>query len=127
MSIVGIGVDSVELDRVAVALERTPTLAGKLFSPAELAYADAAKGPLGRVERLAVRFAAKEAVVKALGVGIFAIDHHDVEVVRAESGAPSLVVTGRAAALAAQRGVVHWHLSLTHTGRAATAMVVASA
>lgn len=126
MTVLGIGVDAVDLDRFAASLERTPTLATRLFSAEELAYADAAKGPRGRVERLAVRFAAKEAVVKALGVGIFAIDHHDVEVVRASSGAPSLRIAGRAGALATEQGVRRWHLSLTHSGTVATAMVVAT-
>jgi holo-[acyl-carrier protein] synthase len=123
--IVGIGVDAVELHRVAEALERTPGLRRRLYSDAELRYADQATGPRGPVERLAVRFAAKEAVVKALGVGIFAIDHHDVEVVRAGSGAPTLRIAGRAAALAAERGVTDWHLSLTHTEHTAMAVVVA--
>jgi len=118
----GIGVDSVEVDRFRVTLARTPSLVERLFSPQE--QADAARRP-DPTERLAVRFAAKEAVMKALGVGLGAIDLRDVEVARAESGEPSLVITGRAAELAVAHGVKRWHLSLTHTERSATAFVVA--
>lgn len=119
---IGIGVDLVEVDRMRAALGRTPTLAARLFTDAERAYADAARDP---AERYAVRFAAKEAVMKALGVGIGAVDWHDIEVVRAPSGAPSLVVTGRAAALADAAGVVDWLLTLSHTHRTAEAIAVA--
>ena len=75
--------------------------------------------------RLAARFAAKEAVLKALGVGIGSAAFRDVEVVRAESGEPHLVLTGSAAALAHARGVTRWHVSLTHTDTVAVASVVA--
>ena len=74
---------------------------------------------------LAARFAAKEAVMKSLSVGLGAFDFADVEVVRGEGGAPALTVTGRAAGLAAARSVGGWHVSLTHT--AVTAMAVALA
>jgi holo-[acyl-carrier protein] synthase len=120
--VIGIGSDLVELGRFRVALARTPTLAERLFSDAERAYAAQRADP---TERLAVRFAAKEAVMKALGVGIGAFAMHDVEVVRADSGQPSLVLRGAAAALAAERGVSRWLLTLTHTERVAQAVAVA--
>jgi holo-[acyl-carrier protein] synthase len=63
--------------------------------------------------------------MKALGVGIGAIDFHDVEVVRHESGQPELVVRGRAAELARAKGVDRWLVSLTHTAQIAEAVVVA--
>lgn len=119
---IGIGVDLVEVDRMRTSLARTPTLAERLFTPAEQAYAKAARDP---AERYAVRFAAKEAVMKALGVGLGAVAWHDIEVVRADSGAPSLVLTGRAAALADQAGVTEWLLTLTHTHKTAEAIAVA--
>ena len=119
---IGIGVDLVEVDRVRVALARTPTLAGRLFTAGERAYAESAKDP---AERFAVRFAAKEAVMKALGVGLGSVDWHDIEVVRAPSGAPSLVITGRAATLAEAAGVTEWKLTLAHTHRTAEAIAVA--
>ncbi len=118
----GIGVDSVEIDRFRATMARTPGIVERLFSDQE--RADVAKR-VDPTEALAVRFAAKEAVMKALGVGIGGIDMRDVEVARADSGRPSLVITGRAAKLAPAQGVARWHLTLTHTERSATAFVVA--
>src|SRR5688500_16174421 len=109
---IGVGIDAVEVERFRTVLARTPTMAERLFTPGELSYALKANDP---TERLAARFAAKEAVLKAMGVGLGACGWHDIEVVRAESGAPSIVLTARAADLAAERGVARWHLSLTHT------------
>ena len=63
--------------------------------------------------------------MKALGVGLGAFAFRDVEVVKAPSGAPSLSLTGRAADLAARRGVTSWHVSLTHSGLVAEAVAVA--
>jgi holo-[acyl-carrier protein] synthase len=121
--VIGIGVDLVEVDRMRRALERTPRLAERLFTPAERTYAEERKDP---TERYAVRFAAKEAVMKALGVGLGAFDWHDVEVQRdAETGRPWLVVTGRAAELAGDAGVGSWLLTLTHTSSMAEAIAVA--
>lgn len=119
---IGIGSDVVDVDRFRSALARTPTLADRLFSDGERAYAARRKDP---AERLAVRFAAKEAVMKALGVGLGAFSLRDVEVERAESGQPRLVLRGRAAALATQRGVRTWHLTLTHAASVAHAVAVA--
>jgi len=119
--VVGIGIDAVEVDRFRRVLGRRPGLADRLFTDGERA------GTAGRdpVPRLAARFAAKEAVMKALGVGLGAFGFHDVEVVSLPSGAPSLVLSGRAAALAADRGVAGWRVSLTHTDSMAEAVVVA--
>lgn len=122
MTIRGIGVDLVDVDRMRRSLDRTPTLAARLFTPDERAYAERATDP---TERFAARFAAKEAVMKALGVGLGAFDWHDVEVVRTTTGAPELRVTGRAAELAAAAGVARWLVTLSHTDRTAEAVVVA--
>lgn len=119
---IGIGVDLVEVDRMRTALARTPALEARLFTEGERAYARAARDP---AERFAVRFAAKEAAMKALRVGLGAIDWHDVEVVRSASGAPDLVVSGRALELAADLGVSRWLVTLTHTEVSAEAVVVA--
>ena len=76
--------------------------------------------------RLAVRFGAKEAVMKALGVGLGSFAFRDVEVARDDdSGAPSLALHGAAAALAEARGVRAWQVSLTHTDSTAMAVVLA--
>ena len=77
--------------------------------------------------RLGARFAAKEAAMKALGVGLGAFKLRDVEVVLKRSGAPVLRLHGAAAALASERGVGRWHVSLTHTALTAQAIVIAEA
>ncbi len=118
----GIGVDAVDIERFRRSLARTPSMRERLFTLEELEYvslkADAARS-------LAARFAAREAVMKAMGIGLGAFGFHDVWVRRAASGEPSLSVTGRAAQLAADRGITTWHLSLTHTDLVAIAYVVA--
>lgn len=119
---IGLGIDTVEVDRFRDAAIRTPGLLLRLFTADERAYCEQAKDP---TQRYAARFAAKEAVMKALGVGLGAFEFHDVEVVRAESGQPSLVLRNKAAALAAQQGVQHWRLSLSHNDLVAEAVVAA--
>ncbi len=94
----------------------------RLFTPVELAYVAPKADP---VPSLAARFAAREAVMKALGVGLGAFGFHDVWVERTEAGMPWLVVTAAAADLAAAAGVTTWHLSLTHTDVTAAAYVIA--
>ena len=122
MTVIGIGIDAVEVDRFRMVLARTPGVARRLFTESERAYGNRKRDP---AERLAARFAAKEAVMKALGVGLGAFAFHDVEVVRAPSGQPRLELRGQAAALARERGVSGWRLSLTHTHRVAEAVAVA--
>ena len=116
MGIVGVGVDVVQVERLERALARTPGLAGRLFTPGEQAA--------GRSESLAARFAAKEAVAKALGAP-GGLRWQDAEVVRDPSGRPRLVLHGGVAEEAAAQGIATWHLSLSHDGGIATAVVVA--
>lgn len=118
----GVGVDAVDVARFRAVLARRPTVADRLFTDEERRYAEAARDP---GPRYAVRFAAKEAALKAFGVGVGAADFRELEVVRAEGGAPGLVLRGRAAALAQRLGVARCHLSLTHTDLVAVATVVA--
>jgi holo-[acyl-carrier protein] synthase len=120
--VIGIGTDLVEVERFRAVMERTPTIVQRVFTAAEQAYAEKKRDP---TERYAVRWAAKEAVMKALGVGIGEVDLKEIEVVRADSGAPSVALHGRAAAVADSRGVTTWQLSLTHTDSAAHAIAVA--
>jgi len=125
--VVGVGIDAVDVDRFRRVLDRRPGLADRLFTEDERADAATAREP---AERLAARFAAKEAVMKALGSGIGSFSLRDVEVVRARgtgatSGAPTLRLVAAAAALARERRVARWHVSLTHTSHVAVAMVVA--
>jgi holo-[acyl-carrier protein] synthase len=121
--ILGIGVDVVDLARFARVLERTPQMRARMFRPEELADLGPSQH---QVRSLAARFAVREAVMKALGVGLGSFDFHDVWVQRANSGAPILQLTGRAASLAASRGVRRWHCSLSHSDLVAVAFVVAS-
>jgi NAD(P)H-hydrate epimerase len=123
-AVVGIGTDLVDLDRFRATIERRPGLLDRLFTPGEREYAERRSDP---VERFAVRFAAKEAFLKALGVGIGAADWHEIEVERDADGRPSLRVTGRAAELSAAAGVGEWLLTLTHGDTAAQAVAVALA
>ncbi len=115
--IVGIGVDVVDVERLAAALRRTPALADRLF----------AAGEQGRpVRSLAGCFAAKEAVAKVLGAPP-GLRWTDAEVSHDPAGRPLLVVCGTVAAAADRLGVRRWHLSLTHDGGVSIAMVVAEA
>lgn len=119
---IGIGTDLVELGRFRLALARTPRLVDRLFSTDEQAYAERRKDP---TERYAARFAAKEAVLKAMGVGLWRFPLRDIEVVRAESGQPAVVLHRKAAEVAAELGVREWRLTLTHTHTVAQAIAVA--
>ncbi|MGH9115472.1 MAG: holo-ACP synthase [Acidimicrobiales bacterium] len=123
-ALLGLGIDTVDVPRFAGLLDRRPAAAARLFTAGEREYAARLANP---APSLAARFAAKEAVMKALGVGLGAFDWPDVAVARDAGGVPRLVVTGRAAALAAGRGVTGWHVSLTHTEATASAVVAATA
>jgi len=122
VAIVGIGIDLVDIERFRTSLERTPTMRTRLFTEVELAYVAPKTDP---VPSLAARFAAREAVMKSLGLGLGAFGFHEVWVDRAASGEPSLAITGRALDLAAEAGVERWHLSLTHSASTAGAYVIA--
>lgn len=117
----GVGVDAVDVARFGAALDRRPAIAARLFTDGEQ------RDGHGDMQRLAARFAAKEATMKALGGGIGSFGWRDVEVVRLETGEPTLQLSAAAASLAARRGVAQWHVSLTHTATVAIAMVVATA
>jgi len=118
----GIGIDAVDIARFRDLLSRRPNLRTRLFTPEELASLAERSDD---APSLAARFAVREATMKALGVGLGAFDFHDVSVHSADSGAPELVVTGRALELATNRGVDGWHVSITHTDSVAMAVVAA--
>jgi holo-[acyl-carrier protein] synthase len=121
-NVVGVGTDLVDVDRMRKVLDRTPSFATRVFTEAERELAARRPDP---AKPLAARFAAKEAVMKAFGVGIGDVPIRTIEVARADSGEPSIVLHGQAAALAAERGVSRLLLSMTHTDHLAHAMVVA--
>lgn len=113
--IVGVGIDVVDIARFEATLERTPGMAERLFTPVEREL---------KIASLAARFAAKEAVAKALGAP-GDLHWHDAEVTSEPSGRPVLSVTGTVAARAAELGVSSFHLSLSHDAGIASAIVVA--
>jgi holo-[acyl-carrier protein] synthase len=112
--IVGVGIDVVDVARFGESLERTPGLRTRLFTPGE------ASRPLAS---LAARFAAKEALAKALGAPVGLV-WQDAEVVSESSGRPVLFVRGSVAARAAELGVTSLHVSLSHDAGIASAVVV---
>jgi holo-[acyl-carrier protein] synthase len=122
VNVVGLGTDLVEIERFRLAVQRRARLPERLFSDDERSYAFRHRDP---VPRLAARFAAKEAVMKALGVGLGAFKLRDVEVVRNRGGAPMVGLHGKAVVLAEERGVASWHLSLTHSESMAMAVAIA--
>lgn len=114
MPVIGVGIDVVDIDRFMASLERTPGLRDRLFTPAE-----AGRPPAS----LAARFAAKEALAKALGAPV-GMAWHDAEVVSESTGRPRFEVRGTVRARADELGVASVHLSLSHDAGIASAMVV---
>ena len=124
MPIIGIGVDIVETARIADLLGNHPErFLERCFTPGEQEDSKSSKRNL---EHLAARFAAKEAVLKALGTGwAQGIGWTDIEVVKESSGKPTLKISGRAQEIADKLGIVSWHVSLSHISTHAVASVVA--
>ena len=114
MAVIGVGIDVVDIDRFAASLDRTPGLRERLFTSAEATRAPAS---------LAARFAAKEALAKALGAPT-GMAWHDAEVESEDSGRPLLAIRGSVLARANDLGVSSVHLSLSHDAGIASAMVV---
>ena len=123
--LVGMGTDIVEVERISAGLERFgPRYAAKILSPAELALL-APGGGLPPAVRLAGRFAAKEAAVKALGTGFSAgIGLHDVEILADAGGRPLLSFTGWALMRLQQLGARSLHVSISHERHYAVAVVI---
>ncbi|MET9930177.1 MULTISPECIES: holo-ACP synthase [unclassified Streptomyces] len=119
--IIGVGIDVAEIDRFAESIERTPGLLKRLFVEDELLLPS---GERRGVASLAVRFAAKEALAKALGAPAGLL-WTDAEVYVEETGRPRLRVRGTVEARAAELGVEHWHVSLSHDAGVASAVVIA--
>src|SRR5919205_4526654 len=120
MSIIGVGIDVAEIDRFEASLKRTPGLAERLFVEAELLLPS---GERRGVASLAARFAAKEALAKALGAP-GGLEWLDAEVVSEPSGRPVLVLRGTVRAVADRLGVRGVHVTLSHDAGVATAVVV---
>ncbi len=116
MRTLGIGIDVVALARFDATLSRSPGLLTRLFTPAEQSLP---------IRSLAGRFAAKEALAKALGAPA-GLSWQDAEVIRQPHGQPQFVMRNSVAAAAAAHGVRQVHLSISHDGDIATAMVLLS-
>jgi len=125
--IISTGVDLAEVDRIQAAIEHPrigPRFRDRVFTKSEIAYCE--KKQRGKYESYAGRFAAKEAVMKALGRGWGSkVRWLDIEVVRARSGKPEIVLHDKTAKLAAELGIRRWALSITHTKQHGLAYVIA--
>ncbi len=121
--IIGIGIDVVDVPRFEATLARTPGMVDRLFTPEERTT------DLGHPRTptsLAARFAAKEAVAKALGAPT-GMQWHDCQVIGDSDGRPWLRLRGTVQAAAETQGIDRWHLSLSHDGDVAVAYVIAEA
>lgn len=122
--IVGTGIDLIEVERIRKAVERHgERFLTRLFTPAELAYCQ--EGGKAQFHRMAARFAAKEAALKAIGLGLSGVKWTEVEVVRLPSGQPTLRLSDRLTQIAAERSIRSFQLSLSHAQAYAIAQVVA--
>lgn len=117
--IVGIGVDSIRINRVQKAIKREHFLK-KIFTEEEIQQMDA------KFRRAASDFAGKEAVVKVFGTGFNGIEANEIAILRDEAGAPYVVLTGNAKKMAEEKGIDEWHISITNTEEEATAFVIGS-
>ena len=120
--IIAVGFVLIEIERIAKALQRE-NFCTRIYTAAELSYAGSKKNQR-KAASLAAVFAAKEAVAKALGVGLGQIGWREIEVRHDELGKPFVALSGRARALAEERGVKNIHLSLSHSREYALAMVI---
>jgi holo-[acyl-carrier protein] synthase len=124
MAVVGTGIDAVSIARmrrVADSSERGRRFRARVFTEHELATCEARRDP---AECLAARFAAKEAVMKALGADGISFAFRSIEVRRGETGAPTVVLSGRVAERARDLGAGRIHVSLTHADPLALATVI---
>ncbi|HJN15821.1 MAG TPA: holo-ACP synthase [Armatimonadota bacterium] len=122
--VIGIGVDMVDVDRIEAAMERRgERFAKRAFTEDEIAYCQRSQCP---ERRFAARFAAKEAVMKALGRGWFqGMPFKEIEVIRDEYGKPGIRLLDQTAEMAEKQGITHIHVSITHEQRSAVAFVIA--
>jgi|SRR5271163_2062302 len=127
MAIIGTGIDIIEVERIERALTRPVTggrFRARVYTGREISYCESRGRP--RYQSYAARFAAKEAVMKAMGTGWNRnVGWSEIEVTRERGHAPAIVLSGKAAEFARRRGIVRFHLSLSHTASGAIAHVIA--
>lgn len=125
--ILGTGIDMIEVERVERALTRPRTGArfrARVFTDREVAYCESRGRP--RFQSYAARFAAKEAVMKAMGTGWNRnVGWREIEVVRARGHRPTISLSGKSAEFARRKHIAVFHLSITHTAAGAMAHVIA--
>lgn len=118
MEVVGIGTDLCSVVRIREAWSRHEQFCARICTAEERAY-------IGRsAERLAARFAAKEAAFKAFGLGLGPLGWHDVEVLHDDKGRPQLILSEKALAIAGEMGIERWQVSLSHEREMAIAVVI---
>lgn len=121
MAVLSTGVDIIEIERIAATIARwQDRFLRRVYTEAEVRYCR------GRVAELAVRFAGKEAISKALGTGLRGVGWREMEIVPDALGKPLVVLHGRARERAALLGLTHFAISLSHSQAYAVAMVVAT-
>ena len=125
-SVVGVGVDVISIERVAGSVERQPGILERLFTSEERTVIARGRSREAAHRSMAGRFAAKEAVMKALGVGLGEVDFADIEVIGGRGQAPSVVLHGRAKQRAELLGTAGISLSMSHDAGLAIAFAVAS-
>ena len=125
MHVIGVGIDIIEVSRIARMIdEHGARFLDRVFTQVEQDYANAS--PVQRAQRLAARFAAKEAALKAMSIGLReGISWTDIECTHRVDGSPTLNVRARAAEIAQSRGIDAWLVSLTHIQHMAAATVTA--
>ncbi|MBQ2448447.1 MAG: holo-ACP synthase [Peptococcaceae bacterium] len=119
--ITGIGTDLIEIVRIQRAIEKNPHFMERVYTANEIAYCQRKKNVW---QSFAARFAAKEAVSKALGTGIGPVGLMEIEILNAENGQPKVVLHGKALQLAADRNIQRLHISLSHSEAYAMATAV---
>ena len=119
--ITGIGTDLIEIVRIQRAIEKNPHFMERVYTANEIAYCRRKKNAW---QSFAARFAAKEAVSKALGTGIGPVGLMEIEILNAENGQPKVVLHGKALQLAADRNIQRLHISLSHSEAYAMATAV---
>lgn len=124
MVIKGFGVDIIEIDRIEQVVQRFPKFVDRIFTPKEKSYCLKKPRP---ASHLALRFAAKEAVAKALGTGINGFSFRDIEVERLKNGKPKVNLQGKAREIAEGMGIEEIYLSLSFTRYNAVASCIALA
>lgn len=123
MEVYGIGVDIVEAERIEGAVRRLgERFLRRVYTSEELAYCEPAPH---RYRRLAARFAAKEAVLKALGIGLRQVRWNQIEIGHGRLGRPCVRLSGRVAEIASARGVTEIHVSISHSRRYGVAQAIA--